>query len=153
MDHRGVIAPAETAPDLGQRAGGELLGEIHRHLARAGDLARAPRRGHLRLADAIVIGHAALDFVDRDAALIGAQHVGQRLGDELQIDRPAAQRRISDHAVERAFQLAHVRRDPLGEEQHHLLRHLRLRHRLELLDDDVEPELEVGRIDVRHEAP
>jgi hypothetical protein len=39
VDHRGVIAPAEAAADLGKRARGELLGQVHRDLARTRDLA------------------------------------------------------------------------------------------------------------------
>ncbi len=38
---RGVIAPAKAAADLGQAAAGQLLGQIHRHLARPRDGAHA----------------------------------------------------------------------------------------------------------------
>ena len=47
MHHRGVIAPAEPPPDFRQRAGRQALGEIHRHLAGAGDLARATGGDHV----------------------------------------------------------------------------------------------------------
>src|SRR6202035_2105294 len=42
VDHRGVVAAAEFAPDLGQGARGQLLGEVHRDLARAGPDTRPP---------------------------------------------------------------------------------------------------------------
>jgi hypothetical protein len=51
------------------------------------------------------------------------------------------------------FELADVRADPLGEEHHHVLRDGNVRERLELLEDDVEPELEIGLVDVGDEAP
>ena len=82
VDHRRVVAPAEAAADVGQRLGRQLLRQIHRHLARTGDFAGAPRRGHLGLADAVMLGDLGLDFVDRDAPLVGAKHVGEHFLDE-----------------------------------------------------------------------
>src|SRR3546814_6141901 len=48
---RGVVAAAELAADFGQRAGGELLGEVHGDLARAGHRAGPARRVHVGDAD------------------------------------------------------------------------------------------------------
>ena len=36
VQHRGVVAPAEAPADVGQGAGGDLLGQPHGHLPRAG---------------------------------------------------------------------------------------------------------------------
>ena len=70
-----------------------------------------------------MVGDAGLDLVDRDAALVGAQDVGEHLADEIEVDHPVLHRRISGDPVERAFQLADVGADPLGEEHHHVLGH------------------------------
>src|SRR4051794_40393556 len=66
VDHRRMVATAESPADLGQRARSQLLGEIHGDLPRPGDLAGAAGRGHLRLADPVMFGNPGLDLVDRD---------------------------------------------------------------------------------------
>ena len=101
-----------------------------------------------------MIGDLALDLVDRDAALVRAQHVGQRLLDEGDVDRPVGQHGVGDDAVERAFQLADVGGDPLGEEQLHLVRApAPAASPRACLRDDREPQLEVGRVDVGDQPP
>jgi hypothetical protein len=89
VDHRRVVAPAEAAADVGQRLGRQLLRQIHRDLARPGDFAGAAGRGHLGLADAVMLGDLGLDLVDRDAALVGAQDVGEHFLDEGDVDLAA----------------------------------------------------------------
>ena len=66
---------------------------------------------------------AFLDLLDRHPPVIGAQHVVQHLMRSLQRNRPGEQMRMGDEAVQRPFQLAHVRGDLLGEELHHPGRH------------------------------
>ena len=100
-----------------------------------------------------MVRNLALDLVDRNAALVRAQDIGEHFADEIEVDRAAAHHRISRDPVERAFELANVGDDALGEEHHHVLRHLDVGECFELLDDDVEPELEVGLVDVGDEAP
>src|ERR1700730_13635225 len=65
MDHGGVVAAAEFAPDFGQGARGQLLGEVHRDLARAGDDSGAPARCHFGQLDVEMLGDPLLDRVDR----------------------------------------------------------------------------------------
>src|SRR5688500_7037309 len=82
VDLRGVSPPVVVPAYLRQRARRQLLLQIQLYLPGAGDLAGSPGARHLGLADAVVIRDAGLDLVDRDAALVGAQDVGQHLGDE-----------------------------------------------------------------------
>ena len=67
--------------------------------------------------------------------------------------RTAGQRGERDHARERALELADVGRDPAGDE----LEHLRVGDvdvvGLDLLAQDRDPRLEVGRLDVGDQAP
>src|SRR5205085_7014015 len=88
VDHRRMVASAEAAADLGQRARGELLREVHGDLAWPRNFPRTPRRGHLGLADPVMLGDAGLDLVDRDSALVGAKGRGQHFGDEIEVDHP-----------------------------------------------------------------
>ena len=94
VDHGRVIAPAEAAADVRKRFGRELLREVHRDLARAGDFAGPARRRHLGLADPVMLGDLGLDLVDRDPALVGAKDVGEHFFDEGDVDRRA---RSSSH--------------------------------------------------------
>ncbi len=65
--------PPNLRPISGQRAGGELLAQIHRHLARPRHGAGAARGMHVGEADVVMLGDPLLDLVDGDAAVIGAQ--------------------------------------------------------------------------------
>ncbi|MEA3057905.1 MAG: hypothetical protein QOF34_720, partial [Sphingomonadales bacterium] len=94
VDHRRMIAPAEAPADIGQRLGRQLLGQLHRNLARAGDLASPARGRHLGLANAIMLGDLGLDLVDRDPPLVGAQYIGQHLLDEGDVDLTPGHHRI-----------------------------------------------------------
>src|SRR3546814_1268497 len=53
---------------------------IHRHLAGTGDLARATGGDHVGGLDPEMLGHPALDFVDRDLAVIRSEE--RRVGKE-----------------------------------------------------------------------
>src|ERR1700730_18734119 len=71
----GVIAAAELAADLRQRSHGQLFGEIHRDLTRASDGAGPTIGGHLAQFYIEVFGDLLLDFVDRNASLVGAKQI------------------------------------------------------------------------------
>ena len=100
-----------------------------------------------------MLGDLGLDLVDRDAALVGAQDIGQHFLDEGDVDRPAGHHRISGDAVERAFQLADRIGQPPGEELDDVARHVDAGQRLQLGLDDVEAQLVIGRVDVGDQAP
>ena len=116
-----MVPPTEDAADLGQRSRRHLLGEIHGHLTRTGNGARAALGAHFRRIDLEMRGAGLLDFIHGDAAGIGADSIGQHLLGEIQINRTPGQLAISDQLVEGAFQFAHVRPDRAGEEiDHHV---------------------------------
>src|SRR6266404_6947730 len=91
MHDRGVVTIAEALADLRQAQGGELLGEIHRDLARPGDRAGATRRAHLGELDVVVRRHSLLDLIDRDLAVGLAQQVVQDVLRHLDGDLAADQ--------------------------------------------------------------
>ncbi len=64
MEHRRVIASAESLADVGQAHLSELFGKSHRDLARAGHVARAPFGIHLGDLNLVVIGDGLLDVFD-----------------------------------------------------------------------------------------
>ncbi len=109
-----VVAPAELAADLGQRARGQLLGQIHRHLPGPGHRAGAPGGMHVGNAHVEVLGDAFLDLLDRDAALIRPQEVAEHLLGAFQRDRLADQGGVGDDAGERPLELTDVRGNPAG---------------------------------------
>src|SRR5688500_3280865 len=149
---RGVVAAAELAADLRQRAGGQLFGQEHGDLARAGDLAGAARRLHVGQLDVEMLGHPLLDFLDGDAAVVGAQQVAQQLLRGFQGHRMTNQGGVGGDAGQRAFQLAHVGRDAVGKELQLLVRNRHARlfgARLQ----DAQAQLVGGRVDVGDQTP
>ena len=54
VQHGGVIAVPETAPDFGQGALGQVLSQVHANLARAHDRAMPPLR------EDILLGHGIM---------------------------------------------------------------------------------------------
>ena len=79
VHHRGVVAVAEPAADFGQAALGELLGQVHRHLARPRHRARAPGRRHVGQPDVEMLGDPLLDLLDRHPPVVRLQDVVQHL--------------------------------------------------------------------------
>src|SRR6056297_916765 len=68
--HDGRVVPVpEATPDFGKTAGGQLLGEVHRHLSRTREGAESLGPYEVAQADVVVLGHLALDLLDRDLAL------------------------------------------------------------------------------------
>src|SRR5260370_38058732 len=70
MQHRGVVLAAELAADLRKRSGGELLDDIHRHLARKSDRARVTADLEVLLPQIKVLADSFLDQVDGDALFL-----------------------------------------------------------------------------------
>ena len=73
VQHGGVVPPAEPAADVGQGAGGELLGQPHRRLTRPGDRSRPALGDQVGLLQPEVLGRRLLDIVDGDPPLASAQ--------------------------------------------------------------------------------
>src|SRR2546423_14093124 len=61
VQNRAVIAPAKRLADFAQRRFRELAREIHRDLAREGDVLRPALAGHIGDADVEMLCHAFLD--------------------------------------------------------------------------------------------
>ena len=118
----GVIAAPKPAADLGQGPAGQLLGQIHRHLARAGIVAHPLRANHIGQADVVMLGHLALDFLDRDLAIRSLQHIGQTILGQLQVDLAAHKRGKGKQTGQRAFQNTHVGRNAVGQKFQHTRR-------------------------------
>ena len=66
-------------PISGSDRDGQLLGQVHRDLARPGDGAGAAGDDMSVSADVVVLGDLALDLLDRHAAVVRAQQVVQHL--------------------------------------------------------------------------
>ena len=67
MKNRRMIPPAEAPADFGQRSGGELLGEIHAHLARPHDRTGAARRQYIGARYIVVAADELEDVFDAHA--------------------------------------------------------------------------------------
>src|SRR5207302_1161497 len=79
MQHRGMVLAAELPADLGKRGGGELLDDIHRHLARKGDRAGVAADLKVLFPQIEVLADAFLDQVDGDPLFLGGNDVAQYL--------------------------------------------------------------------------
>src|SRR5690606_11791074 len=75
VHHGGVVATPEGLADLGEALLGEFLGEVHRDLARPGNVGRATLGEHVGDLDPELLGHRALDLVDRDGRAIEFEEV------------------------------------------------------------------------------
>ena len=146
--------PPNLRPISGRERGRQLLGQIHRHLARPGDRARPARRVHVGDPDAVVLGDAPLDLLDGHPPLVGAQQILQDLLRQIERDRAPDQGRLRDDPVQGALELADVRGDPAGEELEHRLRDLDLlRDQRRLGPQDLEPQLVGGGVNVDDQPP
>ena len=152
MHHRGVVAATESAADfrVGQR--GQRLCQIHRHLARAGDVAGAARREHLGNAHIVMRRHLLLDFIDADLAAAGAKQVGKKLGGAVDGHLAADKAGMRGDAGQRPLQFAHIARDAVRQEFQHLVRH-RKTGALRLGLQNAEAKLVISGVNVGHHAP
>src|SRR5713101_1225077 len=95
MQDRGVVLASELAANLRERSGGELLDDIHGHLAGESDRARIAADFQVLLPQIEVLTYALLDEVDGDALLLGSNDVPQHLLRRRKRDRRARQRSVS----------------------------------------------------------
>jgi hypothetical protein len=108
--------------------------------------ARAALGGHFRAVDAIELAHRALDLVDRDAAAVGREDIGQLLFGQLQAHRLAGELGKGDKLVEAADQFADVAVDRAGEEFDHVLGHLGAGEARQAVFQDLAAQLDVGSL-------
>ena len=98
-----MVPSAKTTANLGQAARGQLLGQKHRDLTRAGDVAQTLWADHVRQAYVVIVGHPALDFLDRQLAIRGAQDVGKAVLRQVQRDFPTNKTGEGEKPGQRAF--------------------------------------------------
>ena len=118
VHHGGVVAPAECVADGGQRKRGELFGDCHGDLARAGKIAAALFAEYVADGDVVVVGNGFHDELGGDGFVVAGNDVLQCVCGEVNVYRVAFFKAAAgDDAVECAFQLAHVLFDVLGNKQ------------------------------------
>ena len=147
-----MIAPAELVADLRQTVAGQFLGQRHRHLARPGDGPAALRRQHVHHADAVVFGHRLLDVLDGDLLFLQRQQITQTVAGEVDGDRTAGKAGIGDDPSQRAFELADIGADALGDEERHLLWQLDTAL-FGLVVENRDPRLQLRRLDGDGQPP
>ena len=92
MNNRAVILAAESIPDLDQCRGGQLAGEVHRHLPGVGYTGLPTLAGHIGKADIKVICNAFLDLVDGDGfAGLFLKHITEEMLQSLGGERLPAE--------------------------------------------------------------
>nr|GEW26933.1 hypothetical protein [Tanacetum cinerariifolium] len=148
VQHGGVVAAAEQFADFGQAFLRQFLGQVHRDLARPGDIGRAALGIHVRDLDVEEIGHGLLDVFHRNLPVLHRQQVLQRFLHHVDRNIFAVETRIRQNFTQRAFQLAHVRAQVLGDKKRHVVRegHAFL---LGFLEQNRHPHFQLGRLD-RH---
>src|SRR5215813_7329454 len=128
VQDRGVVASAEAAADLRQRPQGQCLRQVHGDLPRADHIGGAARRQKIAAADVVVARDHALDVLDLDPlGLLRPDQVADLALGEVHGDRLAGELAVGEEAVERAFEIAAVMGDGLGDIRKHRLRHVKAR--------------------------
>src|ERR1700677_1660505 len=115
MQHGGVMLPAELPANFRQRRGGQLLHDVHRHLARERDGARVTANFQILFAKIEMLTDALLDQVDGHALFLRRDDVAQNLLRGGQGDGCAGQRSVGHQACQGAFELANVGLDGAGD--------------------------------------
>src|SRR5262245_64762402 len=101
-----MIAIAEPAADLGQRARGQVLGEVHANLTRAHHRTMPAIRQYVLLGHGVVPRHDAQDVLDLYAARLDALHEIADDGlSDIERDRRTHQLPGEIKAIDGAFQL------------------------------------------------
>src|SRR6056297_53679 len=156
VHHGGVVAPAEASPDLGQGAAGELFAQVHGHLPGTRIAARAPWPDEIGQADVVMVGHLALDLLDRELALVAAQHVREAILRQVLRNGLAHQRGEGAEPRQGTLEHAHVGVDPVGEEFEHAVLDLEIGLALAVAFGAVlqhaEAQLVIGGMEIDDEA-
>ena len=152
VHHRGVVAVAEPPPDLRQGPRGQLLGQVHGDLPWTRHGACPAGREHFAELDVEVLGDLLLNLFDGHPAVVGLEQVMEHVLHHLQRHRTADQDCMRLDPVQRAFELADVRGNLVGQEFEHLRRDFQ-RDALGLGLQDRQPQFVVGRVDVGDQTP
>ena len=121
MQHRGVVAAAEQLADFRQALLCQFLGQVHGDLARPGDIRGAALRIHVGNLDIEEVGHRFLDVFHGNLAVLHRQQVLQGFLDDINRYIFAMETRVREDLAQRAFQLAHVRAQVLGDKEGHVV--------------------------------
>ena len=120
--------PPKRRPISGSERKRQGLGQIHRHLPRAHHVGGAARRQQVGAADIVLARHHPLDVLDLDAlGLLRADQVAHLALGHFQRHRLAGELVVGEQAVERAFEVAAVVGDGLGDIGQHRRRHVEAR--------------------------
>ena len=124
VQHGRVVPATKRVADLRQTMVGQFLRQRHANLPRPGNRPASSLRQQVPNADLKILRDSFLDVFDRNQSVLQRQQISQRLLGEIQVDRPAGEAGISDHAAQRPFELSHIRANALRNEKSDLLRQL-----------------------------
>ena len=128
VQHRGVVASAEPAADLGQRTQRQRLGQIHRDLTRPNHVRGPPRRQQVRTADIVLPGDHPLDVLDLDPLrFLRTDQVAHLALGHFQRHRLGVELGVGEQAVDGAFEVAAVMGDGARQIVQHRFRHVEAR--------------------------
>ncbi len=110
-----MVAPREVLTDLGVRVRRQLADQVHGDLPRHHELLPSPLATDVVRVDGEVRGGLAQDVGHGEVEVARREHVRERLGNGLTVQRHLVHRRVDDRAHQRPFELADVRRDVPGD--------------------------------------
>ena len=151
-----MVAPAKAAANLRQRPQRQGFREIHRDLTRTDHIGGAARGQEVAAADIILARDDPLDLLDLDPlGLLRADQIADFAFRHFERHRLAGELGMGEQAIERAFEIAAVMGDGLGDEGHHRFRHIEARMmdlgRRDPRVEDFEPQLFAERTHLDHE--
>src|SRR5580700_659245 len=156
VQHGGVVAAAEPAPDLGQRAQRQDFRQIHRHLPRPHHVGGAPGRQKIGAADIVLAGDDALDVLDpHPLRLLRADQVAHLALGHFKGYRLTGELVVGEQPIDCAFQVAAVMGHRLGDIDKHGRRHFEA-GMIEASScgpalEDFEPQFFAERTDLHHQ--
>lgn len=120
VHYGGVVFVIELLPDVGIGQVGQLLAEIHRDLARKGDVFRVVLTLDLTDLQAVVPSDEFDDVSSGDLVVLG-QNVAQGVFGEVEGDRTTRELGEGYDPGKEAFELSDIRLDMLCDEQSHVI--------------------------------
>ena len=148
-----MVPAAGPLPDLDEGEIGLRPGEVHGHLAREDDAGDPRLRPEALERDVEMLGDDLLNRLDaRLPRRLVLHEIPEDVAGHVGVDLLAGEARAREKLDQGAFELADVALDALGDELEDVVRDLHLLL-LDLLAEDRDARLYVGRLDVRDEAP